>query len=128
MLKNLLIGVLAIIAIVLSIAARQGATFDVTRHIDIRATPAQISPLMGTLRLSAPPPGRASTRLPNVIASTSTSSYTLVPAGAVTRVTWRMQGPLTLRTRLITSFIGMDILLGSELEKGLANLKAAAEK
>jgi hypothetical protein len=46
----------------------------------------------------------------------------------VTRVTWRIRGPLTLRTRLITSFIGMDILLGSELEKGLAQLKAAAEK
>jgi hypothetical protein len=33
-----------------------------------------------------------------------------------------------LRTRLITSFIGMDVLLGSDLEKGLAGLKAAAKK
>jgi hypothetical protein len=35
---------------------------------------------------------------------------------------------MTWRTRLITSLIGMDVLLGSDLEKGLAGLKAAAEK
>ncbi|MDQ2822250.1 MAG: hypothetical protein M3Y65_17975 [Pseudomonadota bacterium] len=127
MLKKLLIGVLAIVAIVLSIAARQGATYQVERHIDIRATPARIVPLARTLRLNSAA-GKASTRLADVIAATSTSRVTLTPQGATTRVTWRMYGRLSLRTRLITSFIGMDILLGSELEKGLANVKAAAEK
>lgn len=131
MLKNLLIGVLAIVAIVLSIAARQGSTFDVTRHIDIHATPARIVPLARALHFGTPfgsPAGKASTKMADVIAATSASSVTLAPRGASTRVTWRMYGPLSLRTRLITSFIGMDILLGSELEKGLANVKAAAEK
>jgi hypothetical protein len=127
MLKNLLIGVLAIVAIVLSIAARQGSTFDVTRHIDIHATPARIVPLARALRLGSAA-GKASTKMADVIAATSTSNVTLALRGASTRVTWRLYGPLSLRTRLITSFIGMDILLGSELEKGLANVKAAAEK
>ena len=63
-----------------------------------------------------------------VSTATSTSSHTLISQGTMTRVTWRVQGPLTMRTRLITSFIGMDTLLGSELEKGLAGVKAAAEK
>jgi len=35
---------------------------------------------------------------------------------------------MTPRTRLVTSFIGMDGRLGSDLEKRLAGRKAAAEK
>ena len=35
---------------------------------------------------------------------------------------------MTWRTRLITSFVGMDVRPGSDLVKGLAGLEAAAEK
>jgi hypothetical protein len=70
MLKKLLIGLLAIAAIVVSIGTRQGSSFTVARSIDIRAAPATIAPL-----------------------------------------------PL----------IGMDVLLGAELEKGHAGVQAVAE-
>ena len=121
MLKKLLIGLLAIVAIVVSIGARQGASFSVTRSIDIRAAPATIAPLLANLRQ----PVTMARIKPE--SATSQSGFTMVPAGAMTRVTWRVHGPLTIRTRLITSLIGMDVLLGAELEKGLAGVKAVAE-
>jgi len=174
MLKNLLIGLLAVVAIVVSIAFRQGGSFTVERHIDIRATPADIYPLIADLHqwrawspwenidpdlqrtysgaasgtgavyawrgahragvarmeITAAAPDRIALTMAFMkpVASTSQASFTFTPQGAITRVTWRLHGPLTLRTRLITSFIGMDVLLGSDLEKGLAGLKTAAEK
>lgn len=174
MLKKLLIGLLAMFAIIVSIAARQGATFTVVRHVDIRATPDRIAPLIADLHqwrqwspwenidpqmqrtyagaasgkgavyawhgahragvariaITDTAPGRVDLTMAfdKPVASTSQARFTLMPQGAFTRVTWRMHGPLTLRTRLVTAFIGMDLLLGSDLDKGLASLKRAAEK
>ena len=122
MLKQLLICLLAIVAIVASIAARQGSSFTVARSVDVRATPARIAPLLGALRTPVP--------LARILhdAPATQPGVTMTPVAGLTRVTWRIHGPLTLRTRLITAFIGMDVLLGSDLEKGLASLKVAAEK
>lgn len=174
MFKKLLIVVLAIVAIIVSVAARQGSTFSVERQIDVRAAPGRIFPLVADLHQwpqwspweqfdpklerkffgAASGPGaiyawRGTHRsgvaqLDTVDAAarkigltlvftrptalTSQASFTLAPQGALTRVTWRMQGPLSFRSRLISSFIGMDLLLGSDLDKGLAGIKAAAEK
>jgi uncharacterized protein YndB with AHSA1/START domain len=174
MLKKLLIGVLTIVAVVVSIAARQGSHFTVERHVDIGAAPEKIFPLLADLhqwrqwspwenidpQLQRVYSGAASGQgavydwrgahragvahvaitavsannialtmaFAKPVASTSAASFTLAPAGTNTRVTWRLHGPLTLRTRLVTAFIGMDLLLGSDLEKGLAALKTAAEK
>ena len=122
MLKKLLIGLLAIAAIIASIAARQGSTFDVVRSVDVRAAPATIAPLLGHVRQ---PLTMARIRQE---APATESGLTLAPAGAGTRVTWRIHGPLTPRTRLTAAFIGMDLLLGSDMEKSLAALKVAAEK
>ena len=121
MLKKLLIGLLAIVAIVVSIGARQGANFMVARSIDIHATPATIAPLLARVHQ----PATMARIKPE--AAASQSGFTMIPAGAMTRVTWRVHGPLTMRTRLITSLIGMDVLLGAEMEKGLAGVKAVAE-
>jgi len=175
MLKKLLIGLIAIIAIVVSIGARQGKNFSVERHIDIRAAPDKIYPLLADLHqwrqwspwenidpnlqrvyagaasgkgavydwrgahragvarvaiTDAAAPGKIDLTMAfaKPLASTSHGGFTLTPQAGGTRVTWRLQGPLGMRTRLITAFIGMDLLLGSELEKGLAGLKTAAEK
>ena len=174
MLKKLLIGLLAICAIVVSIAARQGTSFTVERSIDIRAAPGKIVPLVADLHqwrrwspwenidpnlqrvysgaasgtgavydwrgahragvarvaITAVAPGKIDLTMAFVkpVASTSQASFTLAPTATGTRVTWRLHGPLALRTRLITAFIGMDMLLGSDLEKGLATLKTAAER
>jgi hypothetical protein len=121
MLKKLLIGLLAMVAIVVSIGARQGSTFTVARSIDIRAAPATVAPLLANVR---PPTPMARIKAES---ATTQSGFTMLAVGPVTRVTWRVHGPLTIRTRLITSFIGMDVLLGAELEKGLAGVKAVAE-
>ncbi|WP_332876882.1 hypothetical protein [Massilia sp. S19_KUP03_FR1] len=118
MFKKLLIGLLAIVAIILSIAARQGTSFTVERSIDIRAPHAKIVPLLADLKTDVVKP----------VAATSQTRFTLTPTAGGTRVTWRLHGPLTFRARLISAFIGIDMLLGSELEKGLARLKTAAEK
>jgi hypothetical protein len=146
MLKKIIIGLLAICAIVASIATRQGATYTVTRQRDIRAAPATVQPLLAnptqwqrwspwsskgphmTVAKVAPGTVHLTMTFPKPVASNGQATLTLTPQGTGTRVTWRVQGPLSLRTRLITSFIGIDLLLGSELEKGLAGLKTAAEK
>lgn len=148
MLKKVLIGLMAVVAIVLSIAVRQGPVFTVERHIDIRATPAKIFPLVSDLQqwrlwspgrdldparvritgASAPASLAFTMTFAKPLATTSQAALTLAQQGAVTRVTWRVKGPLGFRTRLVTAFISIDLLLGSELERGLAGLKATAEK
>jgi uncharacterized protein YndB with AHSA1/START domain len=175
MFKKLLIGLIATVAVVLSIGARQGKSFTVERQIVIRAAPEKIYPLLADLHqwrrwspwensdphlqrfysgaasgkgafydwrgahragvarvaiTDTAPPRKIDLTMSFVkpLASTSEGGFTLTPQAGGTRVTWRLHGPLTMRTRLITAFIGMDLLLGSELDKGLAGLKTASEQ
>lgn len=53
--------------------------------------------------------------------------FTLEPKGGATDVTWAMHGPMPLISKLMTVFVSMDRMVGGEFEKGLANMKAAAE-
>ena len=39
-----------------------------------------------------------------------------------------MSGPMPFMSKLITVFTSMDRMIGNDFEKGLANMKAAAEK
>ncbi|MFT4202054.1 SRPBCC family protein [Gordonia sp. (in: high G+C Gram-positive bacteria)] len=55
--------------------------------------------------------------------STSTSRFRLEPDGSSTRVTWTMVGPQSLFSRLGL----LDRMMGKDFEKGLAQLKTAAE-
>ena len=43
-------------------------------------------------------------------------------------VTWTMAGPSQFITRLMGVFVSMDKMIGKDFEKGLAQLKEAAEK
>jgi hypothetical protein len=52
----------------------------------------------------------------------------LQPSGSSTSATWTMSGPLTYPGKLISVFMSMDKLIGSDFETGLNNMKAAAEK
>lgn len=124
MLKNVLIGVLALFAIIVSIGARQGTSFTVERHVDIRASALQISPFLNDLRRARP----TAPALLRQVVEQSETTFILAPNGAMTRLTWRVHGPLTTRTRLVTAMTGMDPLLGNELDRELARVKAAAEK
>ena len=55
--------------------------------------------------------------------------FTLKPnASATTDVTWAMRGKSTFVPRLMGVFMNMDEMVGGQFAKGLANLKALAEK
>ena len=56
------------------------------------------------------------------------TAFTIQPDGSRSRVTWSMTGRKTLVTKAMSLFKSMDSLLGPDFEKGLARLKAAAEK
>lgn len=55
-------------------------------------------------------------------------TFTLVPEGGATRLTWAMDGPSPFISRLIGVFINMDQMIGRDFEAGLGHLKALAEK
>jgi len=61
-------------------------------------------------------------------AVTNGVEFTLQPQGASTQVTWAMSGPMPYLSKLMTTFVSMDKMVGSDFEAGLANLKALAEK
>jgi hypothetical protein len=58
----------------------------------------------------------------------NTVQFILQPSGNSTTVTWTMSGPMPYVSKLISVFMSMDKLIGNDFEKGLANMKAAAEK
>jgi uncharacterized protein YndB with AHSA1/START domain len=54
--------------------------------------------------------------------------FTILPEGSGSQVTWTLTGEKTLMTKVMGIFTSMDRLLGPDFEKGLARLKATAEK
>ena len=58
----------------------------------------------------------------------NTAAFTLVPEAGTTEVTWTMRGPMPLVSKVMGVFVSMDQMVGKDFEKGLANLKAAAER
>ncbi len=54
--------------------------------------------------------------------------FTLAPAGDATTVTWAMMGASTDLSKLMGVVMDMDQMLGGTFEKGLADLKAKAER
>lgn len=64
-------------------------------------------------------------------ASSNVTTFTLAPAAGATpatAVTWSMSGPMPFISKLMTVFVSMDAMIGKDFDKGLAQLKAAAEK
>ncbi|GGY23245.1 polyketide cyclase [Rhodanobacter panaciterrae] len=55
------------------------------------------------------------------------ADFTLLPQGDSTVLTWAMHGPKPYMAKLMHMFFNMDKLVGGDFERGLANLKAAAE-
>jgi hypothetical protein len=56
------------------------------------------------------------------------AEFTMVPAGDGTTVTWDMHGPNVFMGKLMGVFMNMDKMVGTDFERGLASMKAAAEK
>jgi hypothetical protein len=59
--------------------------------------------------------------------SHNTSDFILQPEGSATRVTWTMDGPNTYMSKLMSTFVSMDKMVGRDFEHGLANRKAVIE-
>ena len=56
------------------------------------------------------------------------AEFTMIPQAGGTTVTWTMDGKQPLILKVMTLFMSMDRMVGKDFEKGLANLKALAEK
>jgi hypothetical protein len=54
--------------------------------------------------------------------------FTLEPAGATTRVVWKMEGTNLYLMKVMSVFVSMDRIAGKHFESGLKNLKAIAEQ
>ena len=54
--------------------------------------------------------------------------FTLIPAGDGTNVIWEMSGINNLGFKIMGILMNMDKLVGRDFEKGLATMKAEAEK
>lgn len=54
-------------------------------------------------------------------------SFTLIPAGDATTVTWTMDGNNKGFAALFAKLFNMDAMLGKDFDKGLAQLKRVAE-
>jgi len=61
------------------------------------------------------------------VGSTSTAEFVLVPAENGTQVTWKMDGPRPLMTKLVGLFVDIDKLLAEQFDEGLAKLKDVCE-
>ena len=55
------------------------------------------------------------------------NEFLLESTGDATKVTWTMQGANLYFMKLMGVFVNMDRMMGSHFERGLNNLKAAAE-
>lgn len=61
-------------------------------------------------------------------ASTADNVFEFAPAAAGTRVTWTMSGDNNFLSKAFCLFMGgMDKMIGPDFERGLAQMKAAAE-
>lgn len=61
-------------------------------------------------------------------ASTCTSEFTFKPKGDQTYATWTMSGRNGFVAKAFCTFMNMDKAVGGDFEKGLAQMKAVAEK
>jgi hypothetical protein len=61
------------------------------------------------------------------MAARNVATFTFVPDGAGTRVTWAMQGRNGFMAKAFGMVMNMDKLVGSQFEEGLASMKALAE-
>jgi hypothetical protein len=55
------------------------------------------------------------------------TSFTFKPDGNQTKVTWTMTGKRPFMVKMVCMFMNMDKMVGGDFEKGLAQMKAAAE-
>ena len=57
----------------------------------------------------------------------NTTEFTFKPTGNQTEVTWSMSGENNFLSKAMCLFVSMDKMVGGDFEKGLSQLKTAAE-
>lgn len=79
--------------------------------------------------VEAVPPSKVALKLDFIrpFEAHNTVTFALEPAGNATNVTWTMTGPTPFIGKIFHVFVDMDRMVGSDFEKGLASMKAAAE-
>lgn len=60
--------------------------------------------------------------------SQNVNTFELTPEDGGTKVTWRMTGSHNWMSKIMGIFMPMEKMIGRDFEKGLANLKSAAER
>ena len=80
--------------------------------------------------VEAAPPGRVTLQLDfsRPFEAHNSVDFTLAPKPGGTEAAWTMRGPMPFLSKVMCLFIDMDQMIGADFEKGLANLKAVAEK
>jgi hypothetical protein len=56
------------------------------------------------------------------------ADFALRPEGDATDVTWAIYGPMPLISKVMSLFVDIDKMVGSDFEKGLADLKKVSEQ
>lgn len=105
-------------------ASGRGAVYEWTGNSDVGRGRMEI--------IDYTPPTNAVIKLQFIepFAVTNTTTFALAPqaSGAGTDVVWSMTGPMPFVSKLMSVFISMDTMIGRDFERGLTQLKAAAEK
>ena len=102
-------------------ASGPGAKLEWDGNGDVGAgslTVAEVTPAKVTLNLAMTRPMDAN----NVV------EYVFAPQGNATNMTWAMHGPMPLISKVICVFMDFDKMIGSDMERGLKDLKALAER
>ena len=56
------------------------------------------------------------------------ATFSFMPQGSSTKVTWAMDGPNLFMGKVMSVFMDMDKMIGGQFAAGLANLKGVVEK
>lgn len=81
-------------------------------------TVADVTPSRVTLDLEMTRPMKAS----------NTVEYSFAPQGQSTTMTWALHGPMPLVSKVMCVFLNFDKMVGGDMERGLKDLKALAER
>jgi hypothetical protein len=102
-------------------ASGVGAIYEWTGNSDVGA---------GRMEITGNAPDRITVKLDFIqpFENHNTATFTLIRGGAVTHVTWAMDGATPYLAKVMGIFVDMDKMIGTDFSTGLSNLKAVAEK